>query len=218
LSPFLQKPNDMTKPQVEVLVFDLGKVLVDFSIDKACRQIAAVAGTSDNEVHKFLFKDGLEYKFEAGEISFHDLCAAFEKQFKISLESPRLKSAASDIFTPIDSTFEILRQLRHKHFKKIPFVLLSNTNEIHWEHIDRRWKVSELFDHLVLSHEVKALKPHEKIYREVLNVTGRRPSSCFFVDDIPENIAGAQRLGFDAVLFEGEKKLRQDLNSRGILP
>jgi FMN phosphatase YigB (HAD superfamily) len=37
----------------------------------------------------------------------------------------------------------------------------------------------------------------------------RGPRTAFFIDDKPENIAGARRLGLDAELFHGEADLRE---------
>ena len=204
----------MTKPVVEALVFDLGKVIVDFSVEKACLQVADVAGVKAEDIRSFLFDDGLEYRFEAGEFSFSELHKKFERHFKKPVHSDRLRLAAANIFSPIQSTIDILEQLRQTYAQTIPFVLLSNTNEIHWQYIEQNWSISRFFDHLVLSFEVKSLKPERKIYDHVLTVIGCEPSGIFFVDDVKENIDGARAAGLDAVIYEGELKLRQDLRER----
>jgi putative hydrolase of the HAD superfamily len=206
----------MTKPIAQALVFDLGKVIVDFSVEKACSQVADVAGVKPADVKSWLFDDGLEYRFEAGEFSFPDLHKKFETHFKRSVPSDHLKLAAANIFSPIQSTIDILQQLRDTYAANLPFVLLSNTNEIHWEYIEQTWSISRFFDHLVLSFEVKALKPEQKIYEHVLAKIGCEPGGIFFVDDVKQNIDGAKALGLDAVLYEGEHKLRQDLRERQV--
>ena len=206
---------NLRKPRV--LVFDLGKVIVEFSVEKACLQIAGVAGgVSASAVRSFLFEDGLEYRFEAGEFKFAQLHHLFEQKFGLAINPDKLKQAAADIFTPIPRTIEILKTLRENHSNEIPMVLLSNTNEVHWEFIESNWGVSKLFDHLVLSYEVKSLKPEEKIYRSVLEKTGVDARDCFFVDDIQANVDAAKHLGFDATLFTEPEKLRRDLIVRGI--
>jgi putative hydrolase of the HAD superfamily len=206
---------NLRKPRV--LVFDLGKVIVEFSVEKACLQIAGVAGgVSASAVRSFLFEDGLEYRFEAGEFKFAQLHHLFEQKFGLAINPYKLKQAAADIFTPIPRTIELLKILRENHSNEIPMVLLSNTNEVHWEFIENNWGVSKLFDHLVLSYEVRSLKPEEKIYRSVLEKTGVDARDCFFVDDIQANVDAAKHLGFDATLFTEPEKLRRDLIVRGI--
>jgi len=201
-----------------VIIFDLGKVIVDFSVEKACSQIAKAAGegVSAGIVHSFLFEDGLEYRFEAGEFNFEHLHQLFERRFACSINPSDLKLAAADIFTPITPTIEILKCLREKHSNEIPMVLLSNTNEVHWEFIEMNWSISKFFDHTVLSYEVKSLKPEEKIYRTVLAKTGADAHHCFFVDDIQANVDGAKNLGFDAALFKGPETLLRDFRARGL--
>lgn len=207
----------MIKTKTEALIFDLGKVIVDFSVEMACNQVAKAAGISSQQVHSFLFEDGLELRFEAGEISFSDLHQLFEQSFNLSIPSAVLKLAAADIFCPLEQSLELLRILRSKYVEKITFALLSNTNEIHWEHIERRWEISSFFDHTILSFEAKSMKPDEKIYCHALEKIGVAPENCFFVDDLQSNIDGAKRLGIDASLYEGTEKLRSDLTLRGFL-
>jgi glucose-1-phosphatase len=200
-----------------VIVFDLGKVIVDFSVEKACQQLSEVAGgVGPDLVRSFLFDEGLEYRFEVGEFSFRDFHGFFEQRFKLSMNLNALKNAASDIFTPNEGTLTILRQLRENSRDDTQIVLLSNTNEAHWEFIDNAWGISKFFHHKVLSYEVKALKPEEKIYKNVLQLTGCKAEDCFFVDDLQANVDGARKVGFDAVLFSTCENLRQDLKMRGI--
>ncbi len=206
----------MTKPVTKALVFDLGKVIVDFSVEKACLQVADVAGVKPADIKSWLFDDGLEYRFEAGEFSFSDLHKKFEMHFKKTIHSDKLRLAAANIFSPIQSTIDILQKLRDTYAQTLPFVLLSNTNEIHWHHIEQTWSISRFFDHLVLSFEVKSLKPELKIYEHVRKIIDCEPSGIFFVDDVKENIDGARAAGLDAVIYEGELKLRKDLRERHV--
>lgn len=200
-----------------VLVFDLGKVIVEFSVEKACLQIAKAAGGVEADLVKsFLFDDGLEYRFEAGEFKFVQLHQLFEQRFDVSISPMELRDAAADIFTPISPTIDILKNLRTNYEGKIPMVLLSNTNEVHWTYIEKNWSISRFFDHTVLSYEEKCLKPDEKIYRSVLKKTGVDACDCFFVDDLKTNIDAAKKLGFDAAIFTNSENLRHDLIARGL--
>jgi FMN phosphatase YigB (HAD superfamily) len=42
------------------------------------------------------------------------------------------------------------------------------------------------------------------------------PGDIFFVDDLPENVAGAREIGLDAVLYTTPEQLRQQLLQRGV--
>ncbi|HQT91071.1 MAG TPA: HAD-IA family hydrolase, partial [Candidatus Kryptobacter bacterium] len=81
------------------------------------------------------------------------------------------------------------------------------------------WQDNEflkLFDKLVLSHKVGAVKPEEKIYRAVEAFTHAAPEKHFYIDDIPEYVAGGKKLGWDAVQFVGNRELFDEFTKRGI--
>lgn len=197
------------------LIFDLGKVLIDFSVERACSQIAEVAGVTPILIKSFLFDDGLEFQFEQGLIDFNSLHQSFESHFKTKVAPDALRIAASDIFSPLTSNIALLASLHEKYSEQVSFVLLSNTNEIHWERIESQWNISKWFHHVVLSFEMKVMKPDPRIYKEAIRLAGCAAEHCFFVDDVPANIKGARLVGLDAELFEGEEKLRSDLLFRG---
>ena len=95
-------------------------------------------------------------------------------------------------------------------------VLLSNTNAIHFDMIRRSYPVLRHFHDLILSYEVKAMKPDPVIYRAAIAAAGCRPEECFYTDDIADYVEGARRMGIDAVQFRGSEALEQDLRERGI--
>jgi putative hydrolase of the HAD superfamily len=72
------------------------------------------------------------------------------------------------------------------------------------------------FDHWVLSHEVKAMKPSPVIYAAAIEHARARPEECFFTDDIPEYVEAAREAGIDSEPFLGYEKLLADLRARGI--
>jgi HAD superfamily hydrolase (TIGR01509 family) len=63
---------------------------------------------------------------------------------------------------------------------------------------------------------VGALKPAPEIYREALKSAGCPPGECFFTDDVEGNVTAARELGLDAVRFESEAQIREELRGRGL--
>ena len=59
-------------------------------------------------------------------------------------------------------------------------LVLSNTNAIHIDMVRERYPILGHFDHLVLSHEVKAMKPDPRIYAAALAHAQAEPAECFF--------------------------------------
>jgi putative hydrolase of the HAD superfamily len=101
--------------------------------------------------------------------------------------------------------------------KKYMLVLLSNTNSLHQKHGWNDYQFIQYFDKLILSHEVKALKPEKEIYKAVEAFTGKPPEEHLFIDDIAEYAEAAKRAGWDAVQFKNYNQLYNDLRDRGIV-
>lgn len=47
-------------------------------------------------------------------------------------------------------------------------------------------------------------KPNPDIYQHLFDTFSLNPSDCFFMDDKPENIKAAQKLGMNGMVFTGE--------------
>lgn len=71
---------------------------------------------------------------------------------------------------------------------------------------------------IVLSGEVKLIKPDPEIFKHFLQKTGRTAEECVFIDDSPANVESANRLGFTALRFVSAEQLEADLDMLGILP
>jgi putative hydrolase of the HAD superfamily len=100
--------------------------------------------------------------------------------------------------------------------KRYRLVLLSNTNAIHFEMVRANYPLLRHFDDLVLSYEVKAMKPDRRIFEIAVERAACRPEECFYTDDIPAFIEGARQLGIDAVRFESAEQLQREMRARGI--
>jgi HAD superfamily hydrolase (TIGR01509 family) len=72
----------------------------------------------------------------------------------------------------------------------IPTYIFSNTNGIAIGHIRRRFPFFSRFDGYILSYEVGAMKPSEKIYAAVERATGHAGEAIVYLDDRAENVEG----------------------------
>jgi HAD superfamily hydrolase (TIGR01509 family) len=202
----------MHRPQV--VVFDLGKVLVDFDYGIAARRIAAQGKISADAVKHFIDHSPLLFRYETGLITkdqfYQEICNA--TGFAAGLDE--FCGFFSDIFAPIESMVALQSQLRKSG---IPAYIFSNTNELAVEHIRRQFPFFENFDGYILSFEHGAMKPDPKLYEVVESMTGRRGADILYLDDRPENItAGAQR-GWQVILQESPAQSRSAIQALGLL-
>ena len=96
-----------------------------------------------------------------------------------------------------------------------PLYLLSNTNELHFNHLQEQFDISRHFQELILSYEVGSVKPCTPIYQEVLRRSGLPAHNCLFVDDLEQNILAAQTLGLATIHFSGVDNLKNRLAALG---
>ncbi len=203
-----------------LLYFDMGNVLLYFSHERACRQMAAVASTPEHEitpaeVRRVVFESGLEDLYETGELTTSEFYVQFCRQTGTRPELDRLMHAASDIFWPNDSALALVSALRTAGHR---LGLLSNTNEVHWEFVARgRYEqLPGAFDVLALSYQMGTMKPRREIFEQAAALAGVPPSEILYTDDRPEHIAASREVGYDAVQYTDTPALVAELRRRGI--
>jgi putative hydrolase of the HAD superfamily len=93
--------------------------------------------------------------------------------------------------------------------------MLSNTTELRAECI-REKGFYRHFEPVVLSCDIGVKKPHQEAFFCLLNQLGASASDCIMIDNKPENIEAARRLGIDGIVFTSIHELRIELEKRGI--
>ncbi|MGE0282765.1 MAG: HAD family hydrolase [Rhizobiaceae bacterium] len=69
---------------------------------------------------------------------------------------------------------------------------------------------------VTVSGRVKLIKPDVRIYDLHTQAFGLTPEATLFIDDNQKNVDAAKDYGWEAVLFSGAKKLKEDLAEFGV--
>ena len=190
---------------VKAVVFDLGKVLVDFDYLIAARRFAARARMSALELMSFMVTSPLFVRLEKGLLTteqfYHEVCAATGFSGSIA----EFTNFFADIFFPIEPMVELHAALRQRG---TPTYVFSNTNDLAISHIRRNFPFYSSFDGYILSYEHGLMKPEAGIYEIVEQVTRRRDTEILYLDDRPENIAAGAARGWQVILQESPEKSR----------
>lgn len=195
------------------IYFDLGKVLVDFSNERMCRQIADAAGISAEQAQAVL-SAGLQKDYETGRLDSRGFHESFCRQTGSQLDYDTFSLAFNDIFTPIASMWPVISQLYQAGHR---LGILSNTCEGHWNFCLGRYQLLRAFFSVhALSYEIGTVKPDAAIFRKAAELAGCRPEEIFYTDDIAGHVAGAKSVGFDAVLYTSTQELAAELRKRGV--
>jgi putative hydrolase of the HAD superfamily len=198
---------------IRTVIFDLGRVIVPFDFGRAYDRMSARSGLPEAEIRERIRATGLVPRLESGQIE----AEPFVEQLCAALGCPLSFDEFRGIWFSIFSAETLIPESLLESLKgRYRLLLLSNTNSIHYEMVERAYPHLRHFDHHVLSYKVGAMKPDEAIYREALRHAQAGAAECFFTDDIPEYVEGARRMGIDAVQFHSHEQIVRELRARGV--
>ena len=201
-------------PKPSAIVFDLGKVLVDFDYSIAARQIAARAAAPVDIARLFVDQLPFLLSYETGEVSTREFVGRLVSLTNYSGTTEEFEKTFGDIFTPIQPMIELHAALRRKGF---PCYIFSNTNELAVRHVTENFPFFADFNGYIYSHEVRAMKPAAKIYEAIEEISGKRGLDLLYIDDRPENIAAGTARGWQTILQETPEKTMAAIQKLGLL-
>ncbi len=184
----------MSKP--EVVVFDLGKVLVDFDYSLVAKRLKARSTADIGAVAARLDQSTLLIEYETGRISTDEFFAQIRKLTGYTGTLDEFAVAFGDIFSPIEEMIEWQATLKSRD---VPTFIFSNTNELAVRHITSAFPFFGGFNHYIYSHEIGSMKPAAKIYEAVEAATNRSGKQILYIDDKIENIEGGRSRGWHTI-------------------
>lgn len=187
----------MLSKSTKVLLFDLGNVLLPIAPEKSIAAFSKLKGSPipPESIHSDLFQS-----YEKGLISSDAFLQGLRDMLQTSqVTDEELKQAWNALL--LDFLPESLSLLT-KLSQQFPVFLLSNTNQIHVEFINLQFLLGKghpalhhFFRKAYYSYEIGMRKPDSEIYEFVLKDMGFDAEEVFFIDDHPENIKTAEKLG-----------------------
>jgi putative hydrolase of the HAD superfamily len=196
----------------KAIIFDLGGVLVHFDFRRAYQSMAEVCPYAAGAISERIAATGLVERFETGLVEPGDFFAQLSRTLELRLDYDGFCRIWNRIFTVPLLPESLLEGLASRY----RLLLLSNTNAIHFAMIRQAYPMLRHFQEVVLSFEVRALKPGPEIFRVAIGRAGCRPEECFYTDDTAAHVDAARALGIDAVRFVDRDQLERELTARGI--
>ena len=201
----------MTKP--DVLLFDLGGVLVEFSGVEGLRGLLRTP-SDQAAVRQRLAACPLVRQFGLGALEPSVFAEAFVTEWDLVVSSTTFLSefrSCSRALLP--GARELLDALRPRY----RLAALSNSNAVHWDRNTTELGITGLFDAAYSSHQLGCHKPDPAIYREALARLGVPAKQVVFFDDSEPNVAGARAEGITAFRVCGVEQLTECLREHGLL-
>lgn len=178
------------KRNPKTLLFDLGGVIVPWVGMEALADFNTIscAEVSDRFDSSDVFR-----AFERGLASEADFLAELPRIFKLP-DTDITALWNSWVHAPCPGILDALADLK----TRFTTACLSNTNSLHWKHLNRMFSTSETFHYAFASHEISEAKPDSASFLKPLDIMGINASDVWFFDDTEANIEGARAAGLTA--------------------
>ena len=186
---------------IKAIIFDLGRVVIDFDHRIAADKIAGLAGKSSQDIFNLFFDSPLIQSFEEGNITPVDFFNEVKKALSLGISFAEFLPIWNEIFFLTEEN-KAVYDLANKLRKSYQLALLSNVNKLHFEYIRKNFSILRPFHHLLTSYELGFSKPDPLIYQKTLKVLKVLPQESFYVDDRSELIEAAAELGIRSFVFK----------------
>jgi len=192
---------------IKGIIWDFSGVLLKPRVPDPHAFIAGELGVDPREFHKYLDGEGNRMLDlgEESEVVFYQRIIR-EQNLKEQDAMHIFNHYFFDLFKLNQELIDYIRDSRTRY----KMAICSNFSSLLRSLMTNKWKIIDLFDVLVISSEVKLLKPDAPIYHLTLEKMALKPDEVIFVDDSEKNITGANALGIRGILFkENSATLRE---------
>ena len=201
--------------KIETVIFDLGKVLIDWEPRRLFRKI---------------FDDEEEMEYFLNNICTPDWNVQQDKGRLIAdanelliAQFPKYKNQIEAFYGrweemlggPIQPTVDILKELVDA--KKQRIYALTNWSAETFPVAIRDYDFLQWFEGILVSGDEKMIKPDLAIYDLICKRYNIDPTTSVFIDDSLKNIKGCEKYGMKGIHFQTGEQLRGELEEMGVL-
>jgi 2-haloacid dehalogenase len=200
--------------QIEAVVFDVGKVLVQWERDLPFRDLIP-----DSAQRDWFMETVIPLSWHAQHDAGRAAAEMIAERSALYPDHAHLIRAWLTRFNdtvpgPVPGAVDLVEQL---HTRGVPLYAITNFGDDTWAGFAPTFPLFERFRDIVVSGVEKLAKPGEAIYQLAQRRFGHDPQTMLFIDDSLPNVETARRLGWQAHHFVDTPTLRTELNRRGLL-
>ena len=181
----------------KAIIFDLGAVILNINYQNTIDEFTKLGVINAATFYSKKVQTNLFNQIETGMISSNEFLKALQKETKNANINQVEKAWNAMLLDLPEERVQLIKKLKNNH----SIYLLSNTNAIHIDAFkkqlgNKKWLAfCKLFDKMYLSHELGLRKPDVKIFEYILNEQKLKSEEVFFIDDSPQHIASAKKIG-----------------------
>ncbi|MCB1692741.1 MAG: HAD family phosphatase [Pseudomonadales bacterium] len=197
---------------IEVLLFDLGGVLVELG---GIPMMTTWTRLEEPEIWRRWLQSEAVRAFESGRSSPGAFAAGVVEEFELEVAPEAFLEAfiawPKGLFDEVPALLDALREDYH-------VACLSNTNHLHWERFASETRLHEMLHSRFASHHIGLMKPDPAIYLHTIEALGHAPDEILFFDDNQVNVDSARDCGMNALLARGPGEVKTHLARLGLGP
>ncbi len=200
----------MITPPIRNIMFDLGVVLVHLEYEPAREKCLALCDparvTGSADFLRLLGRSPIVDAYERGEISARAFFDHFVAHTGFTADFDTFTDIWRSIFRENTPMIAFGRELAERY----PIYFMTNASDLHVPWIFTRYPSLNFFKDVACSCYVRAAKPDPLYYTRALDQFGAAAHESLFIDDRPENVESARKLGFRCVLYESPEQAIAD--------
>jgi HAD superfamily hydrolase (TIGR01509 family) len=193
----------------KAIIFDLGAVILNINYQNTIDEFTKLGIKNAAIFYSKKVQTDLFNQIETGVISSNRFLKALQKETK-NANIIQIEHAWNSMLLDLpQERLELIKKLKNNHM----IYLLSNTNAIHIDAFKKqlgntKWLAfCKLFDKMYLSHELGLRKPDVKIFEHILKEQTLKSEEVFFIDDSPQHIASAKKIGIHCYHLPDDKDI-----------
>lgn len=202
------------------LLLDMGGVILNVSYQKVIDTFKSYGIENFDKVYTQAAQVEIIDRFEEGDCSAEEFRAGVRKLLNKDLTDEQIDSAWFSMI--LDIPMDVIRLLDELK-KKYRLFLFSNTNVLHIEYLKGEFRrrlgydfFGTMFEKAFFSNEIQCRKPHPESFAKVLELAGIKAEETLFIDDSPQHLEGAKKVGLNTYWLTGGETL-VDLHSKNII-
>jgi len=190
------------------IVFDLGGVIINLNVPRCVsnfkrlmpeeniRNILGIDDEGEGVVAVSAATKQLMHDYEYGNISTDEFLSTLQEYCFAGTTIEQIRAAWLSMLDELPQ--ERLDYIRHLRAEGYRTILLSNSNELHWDPIWEQYHLGDYFDAVFASQNLHMAKPNKEIFEHV--VREAKVNEAIYVDDLEKNRkAGEQFAGWKTV-------------------
>ena len=179
------------------IVFDLGGVIINLNVPRCVanfkrlmgeanvRNVLGIDDEGEGVVAVSAATKQLMHDYEYGNISTETFLTTLQEYCYPGTTIDQIREAwLSMLDTLPQERLDYIASLRRKGYRT---VLLSNSNELHWNPIWEQYRLGEYFDAVFASHHLHMAKPNREIFDHVVREAQVDCAHTVYVDDLEKN-------------------------------